>query len=143
MFSYIKKNEVSYIILLLILSPFRVSSPSAPPFRSAFCPHSVPRFIPISFRFSVPRFISIPFRLSVPRFIPIPFRLSVPRFIPIPFRFSVPFRHSGCAFYPNPFLRIQFCLIPTNLIGKAVINLALFTVGMEAAACSFQFNIRK
>ena len=46
--------------------------------------------------------------------------------------------HKICAF-----LRMQLCLIPTNLIGKAVINPALFTVGMEAAACGFQFNIRK
>ena len=40
--------------------------------------------------------------------------------------------HKICAF-----LQIQLCLIPTNLIGKAVINPALFTVGMEAAACGF------
>ena len=37
--------------------------------------------------------------------------------------------HKICAF-----LRMQLCLIPTNLIGKAVINPALFTVGMEATA---------
>ena len=46
--------------------------------------------------------------------------------------------HKICAF-----LRMQLCLIPTNLTGKAVINPALFTVGMKAAACGFQFNIRK
>ena len=46
--------------------------------------------------------------------------------------------HKICAF-----LRMQLCLIPTNLIGKAVINPALFTVGMETAARGFLFIIRK
>ena len=95
MFSYIKKNDVSYIVVNFI---------------------PIPRFIPIPFRHSVPRFIPIPFRFSVPRFIPIPFRFSVPRFIPIPFRFSVPFRHSVIPvprFIPTP----QICAI-SNIRNK-------------------------
>ena len=94
MFSYIKKNDVSYIILSLILSLFRVLSP----FRSAFYPHSVPRFIPIPFRVlspfrsafyphSVPLFRSAFYPHSVPLFrSAFPFRsaIPVPRYISTP-----------------------------------------------------------
>ena len=64
MLSYIKKNDVSYIVVHFVPIPFH---------------HYVPRFIPIPFRLSVPRFIPIRFRLSVPFRHPV---IPVPRFIP-------------------------------------------------------------
>ena len=102
------------LILSLILSPFRVLSPfrsafpfrilspfrsAIPfrvlsPFRSAFYPHSVPRFYP----HSVPLFRSAFYPHSVPLFRSAFYPHCVPLFRSVP-----PFRHSGSAFYPNPY----------------------------------------
>ena len=158
MFSYIKKNDVSYIVVnfipipRFIPIPFRHSVPRfiPIPFRFSvprFIPipfrFSVPRFIPIPFRFSVPRFIPIPFRLSVPRFIPIPFRLSVPRFIPIPLRLSVPFRHSVIPlprFIPTRYVAITLIMTPGKAKNKKNTNTFCFRWKKRKFANKMSFN---
>ena len=127
MFSYIKKNDVSYIVVnfipiprfipmpfhhsvpRFIPIPFCVLSPfcsafyphSVPPFRSRFYPYSVPLFRSTFYPHSVPLFLSAFYPHSVP-----PFRFAFYPHSVMPFRSVPPFSHSGSAFYPNP----TYCL---------------------------------
>ena len=103
MFSYIKKSDVSYIVVNFIpiprfmSIPFRILSP----FHSAFYPHSVP-----------------PFRSAFyPHFVP-PFRSAF-----YPHSIS-PFRHSGSAFYPNHHCPMQGNCLQANVVYKAEITTA-------------------
>ena len=123
MFSYIKKNDVSYIVVNFIpiprfipipfrvLSPFRSAIPfrvlspfrsAIPfrvlsPFRSAFPFRVLSPFRSAFYPHSVPLFRSAFYPHSVPLFRSAFYPHSVPLFRSVP-----PFRHSGSAFYPNP-----------------------------------------
>ena len=69
MFSNVKKNDVSYIVVNFI---------------------PIPRFIPIPFRHSVPRFIPIPFRVLSPFRSAFPFRVLSPLRSAFLFRSAIP-----------------------------------------------------
>ena len=102
-------------ILSLILSPFRVLSP----FRSAFYPHSVPRFIPIPFRVLSPFRSAFPFRVLSPFRSAFPFRsaIPVPRFIPTPKKgHQRPYLvHYNCLAPYTVSLHYQIYLVNTNM----------------------------
>ena len=107
MFSYIKKNDESYIVVNFISIPRFIPMPfrhSVPrfipiPFRvlsplcSAFYPHSVPPFRSRFYPYSVPLFRSAFHPHSVPLFLSAFYPPSVPPFRSAFYPHSVPFRH--------------------------------------------------